>query len=61
MPFARHQHHIGRSRLRLVLGAERAAIPVAAASALGGLLGASAAMRAVFWRAPGSACRRMCP
>ena len=39
---------VGRSRLRLHLGAERAAIPTAAQSSLGGLLGGSAAMRAVF-------------
>jgi DNA-binding NtrC family response regulator len=39
---------VGRTRLRLLLGAERSAIPTAAATQLGSLLGASAAMRAVF-------------
>ncbi len=39
---------VGRTRLRLMLGAERAAIPTAAKSSLGGLLGGSAAMRAIF-------------
>ena len=39
---------VGRSRLRLLLGSERAAIPTATSSSLGGLLGGSAAMRAVF-------------
>jgi two-component system, NtrC family, response regulator GlrR len=39
---------MGRTRVRLLLGAERASIPTAAASSLGGLLGGSAAMRAVF-------------
>ncbi len=39
---------VGRSRLRLLLGAERAAIPTHAQASMGGLLGASAAMRAVF-------------
>jgi DNA-binding NtrC family response regulator len=39
---------VGRSRLRLLLGTERAAIPTTAASSLGSLLGGSAAMRAVF-------------
>jgi DNA-binding NtrC family response regulator len=39
---------VGRTRLRLSLGEGRAAIPTTAATSLGGLLGASAAMRAVF-------------
>ena len=39
---------VGRTRLRLLLGAERAAIPTHAQASLGELLGASAAMRAVF-------------
>jgi DNA-binding NtrC family response regulator len=39
---------IGRTRVRLALGAERTAIPMYAHAAMGGLLGGSAAMRAVF-------------
>ena len=39
---------VGRTRLRLTLGAERTAIPTAATAALGDMLGGSAAMRAVF-------------
>jgi DNA-binding NtrC family response regulator len=39
---------VGRTRVRLLLGTERAAIPVHAHASMGGLLGGSAAMRAVF-------------
>jgi DNA-binding NtrC family response regulator len=39
---------VGRSRLKLMLGPERSAIPTHAHTSMGGLLGASLAMRAVF-------------
>jgi DNA-binding NtrC family response regulator len=39
---------VGRTRIRLVLGDERASIATAATTSMGALLGASAAMRAVF-------------
>jgi DNA-binding NtrC family response regulator len=39
---------MGRSRLHLLLGAERSAIPTHAQSSMSGMLGTSAAMRAVF-------------
>jgi DNA-binding NtrC family response regulator len=39
---------VGRSRLRLLLGSERAAIPTTAATSLGGMLGGSPAMRAIY-------------
>src|SRR4051812_26231256 len=39
---------VGRTRLRLLLGAERAEIAAAPMSAMGSMLGGSAAMRAIF-------------
>jgi two-component system, NtrC family, response regulator GlrR len=39
---------VGRTRIKLFLGSERSAIPTASAGSLGGMLGASAAMRAVY-------------
>jgi DNA-binding NtrC family response regulator len=39
---------VGRTRLRVFLGGERAPIPATSGASLGGLLGASASMRAVY-------------
>ena len=39
---------VGRTRLRLFLGADRAPVPASSEVSLGGLLGASAAMRAAY-------------
>jgi DNA-binding NtrC family response regulator len=42
------EFEVGRTRVRLLLGSERSAIPTHASNSMGGLLGGSAAMRAVF-------------